>query len=1756
MKKKLLASRTRLLANGTVYLGLILTAGLLLFSAAIMYFRGAESEQLLSTSEELQPAQISTSESFGANEPAMTIDSLAVNDAGTSLTRSRKSPVVTPRLTRRKDLASGLSATNLVDINPLMTDEADPDARRADQPDEARRFRGLQMKDENGEIPIDGLQKARKQIDRMRGFQEEKAKAAGKPEGLEVAAIAPGDWTWLGPGNIGGRIRSIVIDPVNPNNMLVGSVSGGIWRTTNGGVLWAPVDDFMANLAVSSMVIDPTNSNIMYAGTGESLVLVQLERNFLSDTLRGDGVFKSVNGGVTWSQLPQTRSADPTVCGGGGVGCPWSYVNRLALAPDGSTLLAATINGIRFSTDGGATWNLGVGTLNNLFADIDFDPSASQRAVAGGLSIAVYSTDAGQNWIPASFTPNIAANGATGRVELAYAPSNPLIVYASVDQNNVPSGQGAIYRSIDGGRNYNLVNTSINNLLGGQGGYDNIIWVNPQDPNFVIVGGVNLFRSIDAGINWTGIADGANGSAHSDHHMIVAHPGFNNSTNKTAYFSNDGGLYRADDVSTVSPTSGWTELNNNLGITQFYGAAANSAGVIVGGTQDNGTLRYSGDAQNWTSMSGGDGGYAAADPADNNYFYGEYINLGIDRSTNGGASSTYVYCNPVPTNPNGGPCVSPAVGITDAFNGANFIAPFILDPNEPNRLLAGGLSLWRTNDVKNVNPAQNNGLPTWTAIKPPVSNGLIPPSFIPISAIAVSPNNPDFVVVGHNFGDIFLTFDGTGTNPPVTAQCVPGNSPCWVKIDRPGVPNRFVTRLTIDETRSPNWIYATFGGFANNNVYVTKDLGATWTDVSGSGTTALPSVPVRSLVINPIRPNFIYVGTEVGVFASQDAGASWELPQGGPANVSVDELFFNAGRLFAVTHGRGVYKTALSVYDVAACTPVPGCNCQPRWDCPCSWLDGSPPTANDDSGIQCPMTIATDNQGAATARNLYVARGATLTVNNTLGLAGDLQNNGIIDGTSTFASIAARNIVNFRPENAVTTNGTISFAGSINAVGNGLGTAEGDVTNTGDMTFPGSLTAVGTVTNRGVVSIGGDLNAKNLTTFQNSILTLNNTLRLKGDVTNEGSITGNLIALNSSPAGVHNFSGAGVWRFATLPIASSFTVRLGSDVTFDIATLSNNGTLDLQNRTLNFRGMNSFNNANGTVAGTGTFRFAPSDGSVGFGHQGTNFAPAVVVESGAVEFTSGGTINGPFTIDAGATFGINAATLTLGNNATVDGSITNLGATSTLNFNGQLFTNNGSVGNINFLVLNSSGMTLTQTLAGNGSWSPQNIHVGQNPPSNTTVSLANNMSFASSGLTVFNGSTLNVANNTLTLTGPVNFLHPGAVAGSGLVRMQPVSGVPVIGNQFVSNGAFAPSLEIATGAVNLWGMTIDGNLTVNSGASLAMSSFGPTVKGDVLINGNLNAFSGSPIFNFRGTSFINNGAVTGSTLFFGNSDRLYAQSLAGSGTWDGTPNLFVHANSTVTLLSDVTYNGTSLFNDGRIDTGAFTLSLPCTVSWSGAGDVFGNIRRTNLVACPGAAIAYGNPFTTIRFTSGTPPTDITVNVAPLGFPGAVTRTYLITPFGGSAYTATLRLHYLDSELNGNNEASLQLWRKDGANWTPQGVSNRNTTQNWVEYNNVTQFSPWALAELAPTAANVAISGRVITSNGQGIRNARLTLTSPNGTRRTATTSTFGYYAFDGIEVGHTYILEVGSKRFTFANATRIFILHDEITGMDFFADPE
>lgn len=298
---------------------------------------------------------------------------------------------------------------------------------------------------------------------------------------------------------------------------------------------------------------------------------------------------------------------------------------------------------------------------------------------------------------------------------------------------------------------------------------------------------------------------------------------------------------------------------------------------------DNGSLSTTGSTT-WTTFFGGDGGYAAIDQTDSRYVYGEYVYAAIHRSSDSGVNSDGYICT----------------GITEGGDDcggtseSNFIAPFILDPNSQSRMLVGAASLWITDNAKAT-------APTWRAAKSPSST-----SGNYISAVAVATGNAANIWVGYNDGSVAKTTNGTATTPTWTAVTIG--------------PARKVMRILIDPSDS-NTVYVTFGGYSSGNIRKTTNGGTTWTDIS----TGLAEAPIRGIARHPTNASWLYVGTEVGIFSSEDGGTTWSTTNDGPGAVSVDELFFigSTTTLIAATHGRGMFQTSLSSSSTTA-TPETG----------------------------------------------------------------------------------------------------------------------------------------------------------------------------------------------------------------------------------------------------------------------------------------------------------------------------------------------------------------------------------------------------------------------------------------------------------------------------------------------------------------------------------------------------------------------------------------------------------------------------------------------------------------------------------------------------------------------------------------------------------------------------------------------------------------------------------------------------------------
>ncbi|HVS20077.1 MAG TPA: hypothetical protein VMT18_15845 [Planctomycetota bacterium] len=745
-------------------------------------------------------------------------------------------------------------------------DKTEKRAQKATGMAEAMAYRRARRLDDRGQIPADALVKAKRQLDAMPVL---------KPgNGLsEDAGLM--SWAWMGPGNIGGRIRTILTHPTQPATLWIGSVGGGIWKSTDGGSSWSPADDFMTSLAVTSLVMKPGDPTVLYAATGEGFGNI--------DALPGAGIFKSTDGGATWSQLSATAPSSAS--------SPWRFVTRLAVVPSAPERIFATLGDgtVVLSTNEGVNWPP-VLLTGEVALDVKVHPTQNNW-VAVGTNQSVWTSSAFGavgSWTKQSTGAANKLPNDSGRCEIAFGIAATMTIFASLNRN-----QGEIWASTDGAAGvWSLRNTGTG-YLDGLGNYANTIWVSPTDPQLVVVGGLNLHRSTNGGASLSQISDWkqyhTGKSAHADHHTIVHAAGFDGTTNKTVFFGNDGGIQKTTDITKVDDTDNWLNLANGLGVTQFYGGAvAPDGSVLIGGTQDNDTLRFTpaGGVEGWYQAETGDGGVCAVDWADPSRLYGEYIRLRIERSTDGGNSYS------VKTD-----------GLTDADDPctAFFIAPFEMNPNTPTTLIAGGESIWRTTNAADSWNAIRGPItdPFWTGMKP-AAWSCTNPSAPRCGALAIAHGDSSVIWAGYESGRVSRTLNGGAS---------------WQNVDVSLPHNRNVTDIAI-HPYDVNQVFVTYGGYQTQSIWYTDDGGATWADRTGTAPYDLPPIQLNTVTFHPADPTWVYVGTDLGVLASEDLGLTWSvLPaipgvgHEGPVNTEVAHLFWQGGSsLIAATHGRGMYR--------------------------------------------------------------------------------------------------------------------------------------------------------------------------------------------------------------------------------------------------------------------------------------------------------------------------------------------------------------------------------------------------------------------------------------------------------------------------------------------------------------------------------------------------------------------------------------------------------------------------------------------------------------------------------------------------------------------------------------------------------------------------------------------------------------------------------------------------------------------------------
>ena len=671
-------------------------------------------------------------------------------------------------------------------------------------------------------------------------------------------------WEFAGPTNIGGRVVDLEFDPNNPSIIYAGFSTGGIFKSFDGGNTWLPIFDDQAVLTIGDIAIDPNNTNIIYVGTGEA--------NGGHNNFPGGGVFKSTDAGSTWNFL----GLEGTTSIGRIVINPQNS-NILYLASVGSYFAPNPERGIYKSIDAGLTWDHSLFISDTTgFVDLIIDPNNPDRLMATawervrrpnssrlfGPSSGIYKTiDGGSNWnkITTSSLPNPNIQN-VGRIGLAIHENDPNIVYSLfTDGSNIIS----LYRSNDFGISWTNVDTD-NELSGGTAGfswYFGQVRVHPTNPNIIYVMDVEFMKSTNGGSNWS---LNSSSQLHVDHHALAFSPADPN----FIINGNDGGI-------NVSTDGGQTfSQSKNIPATQFYeiGLDFNNPQKLYGGTQDNGTNRTpDGNIDNWDHILGADGFYVVVDYNNSNIIYAEYQNGYLSKSINGGLSWQNGVMNGI-----------------DGTEPTNWSTPVVMDPISSNILYYGTHSLYRT----------TNNAASWTKISPQLTDWVTGRRLGTITTIAAAPTNSNVVYVGTDDAHVWVS-SNNGAN--------------WNDVSA-GLPERWVTRVVVDPN-DENIVYVTFSGLKwrdpQPHVYRSTNRGTDWVDISSN----LPDAPVNAFAVDNNFSNRLYLGSDVGMYVSFDTGQSWAVLGEGLPILPIGDIKIHPTENFLVagTYGRSMYKIDLNL---------------------------------------------------------------------------------------------------------------------------------------------------------------------------------------------------------------------------------------------------------------------------------------------------------------------------------------------------------------------------------------------------------------------------------------------------------------------------------------------------------------------------------------------------------------------------------------------------------------------------------------------------------------------------------------------------------------------------------------------------------------------------------------------------------------------------------------------------------------------------
>jgi photosystem II stability/assembly factor-like uncharacterized protein len=670
-----------------------------------------------------------------------------------------------------------------------------------------------------------------------------------------TALLGPNSFFLSLPQADGGRVASIVAHPSDENSVWIGTASGGIWRTTDAGMTWQVTSDGLCGLTIGAITVNPARPATVYAASGEPVESIA----------QSCGIFRSTDGGVTWTNLGGAVLAQRDV-----------YAIHLlassASQPDASAiLLLATNGGMLRSTDGGASWST---AATGTFTDVVGHPTNSailwgwkNSSTDGGLWM---TTNGGVAWSQV-YAVNTGVRG-----ELAVSPAAPDRVWAL--HANANATFGGVYRHDVATRTgtmlsaVGVVNPSSSRIdFGSQSWYNLAIAVDPSNASRILIGGVRAFRSTDGGASFSEMAT----TIHVDWHALLFHP----ANPRRVYAGNDGGIFLSGD-------GGLTFTSRNAGVaaTLWYpGIAVHPTlpGAVLGGLQDNGSF-YSGGRALFEGLTGGDGGFTAFHPTDPNVLWTECQWGGFNgclyrttlNPTTGQASIDYT----------AGSRLSSSYGESDRPR-TQFIPPIAVAPRAAStagyRLFAASYRLFST-DTEGA---------SWN----PPTEDLTKGGSGSISAIAVAPGDATVVYVGTSDGNVRRSTDaGTTFGPPGT-----------------GLPAAYIGDIAV-ASNDPQQALASVQTYTSNSqLWATLDGGATWTNITGN----LPAVPARAVLRIP-GSNRTYVGTAAGAFVAEVplvaplAAPVWVRVTGLPAFVVVTDLVYQAATqtVVAATYGRGLWS--------------------------------------------------------------------------------------------------------------------------------------------------------------------------------------------------------------------------------------------------------------------------------------------------------------------------------------------------------------------------------------------------------------------------------------------------------------------------------------------------------------------------------------------------------------------------------------------------------------------------------------------------------------------------------------------------------------------------------------------------------------------------------------------------------------------------------------------------------------------------------